>query len=372
MATKTADCVGDFLQRVATRRDLLLRRETLASPSASPDAVALAGFAVRQYLWPQNHTLRVYCLEDDYRAEVERHLAAGWARHVNLTFRFVDGRAGSDVRVSFRREPGRFWSLLGTQAADARTDEVTMSLGFQSNTPDKEIKRLVLHEFGHALGLQHEMKHPDAGIVWNQPKAIAYYSQLLPGLSPQAVWDQLRLLEHDSGRFLLRPFDPKSIMMYPIRRDLLAADSAWNPDMARWNFELSQSDIDIAREMYPPSRDDTEDEEDGGSGDSGTDAELEVDGDPATDAVGSAGEVDVYRFTIKRPGGYEVYANGDADLVLTVDGPNARGRQANTLSRAVGASYAGWFVRGEYTVEVRASGGDGAGSYSIGIRRYNP
>jgi hypothetical protein len=46
-----------------------------------------------------------------------------------------------------------------------------------ANTPDQEYSRVVLHEFGHALGAIHEHQHPAAGIPWDKPKVYEYYAR---------------------------------------------------------------------------------------------------------------------------------------------------------------------------------------------------
>ena len=41
---------------------------------------------------------------------------------------------------------------------------------FDSETTDDEYRRVVLHEFGHALGLAHEHQSPGVAIPWNEQK----------------------------------------------------------------------------------------------------------------------------------------------------------------------------------------------------------
>ena len=43
-----------------------------------------------------------------------------------------------------------------------------MNFGWlETDTPDHEYLRVVLHEFGHALGLIHEHQNPADGIEWD-------------------------------------------------------------------------------------------------------------------------------------------------------------------------------------------------------------
>ena len=51
-----------------------------------------------------------------------------------------------------------------------------MNFGWlRPGTPLEEYMRVVLHEFGHALGLIHERQNPSGGIQWNKPVVYRYY-----------------------------------------------------------------------------------------------------------------------------------------------------------------------------------------------------
>lgn len=371
MPPKAADCTFDFLLSLEERKNLLLRREILANPS-SPEAAVLAGLAELEYMWPQKAEIRIHFLDESHRAQVEEVLGAEWQPHINLKFKYVDKVAGSDVRVSFKAEPGRYWSRLGAQARHPQfAKRPTVSLGFPGGMPARERRRLILHEFGHALGLLHEHTNPASGLKLDQQKAVDHYFALFKGqLSREAVWEQIRLLEYNSSRYLIRPFDPKSIMMYPVLKHLLRPDSEWDPAMSEWNNDLARSDTDIVREMYPPSSPPPPTPKATVKNVPDRKAVLELDGDEIEDAVMSETEVDTYALTVKKAGAYEVFAVGDAYLTLTIDGPNADGKVVTTLTQEIGASYASWFAKGKYTVKVTASSGDTTGKYTIQFRTY--
>ncbi len=87
----------------------------------------------------------------------------------------------AQIRISFR-EKGQAWSCIGSQALDVPLAEPTMNLGWLDDDTDfdatqyKGTGQVVLHEFGHAMGMIHEHQNPNGNpIVWNKP---VVYSEL--------------------------------------------------------------------------------------------------------------------------------------------------------------------------------------------------
>jgi serralysin len=196
--------------------------------------------------WTPGDTIRARFLEGDeslqqrVREVAERWTAPGMA---DLTIQWVDS-APSEIRIAFMQGDGS-WSYLGTQCQGIPEPEPTMNYGWLTpDSPDDELQRVVLHEFGHALGLIHEHQNPAGGIQWNEPAVIADLS------GPPNNWDegQIRgnVLDHyRPDTVTATPVDADSIMMYPI-------PASWTLDgfSADMNADLSPQDVEFIAEVY--------------------------------------------------------------------------------------------------------------------------
>jgi hypothetical protein len=91
-----------------------------------------------------------------------------WEKYGNFTFKQTSNQKAS-IRIVFN---GGNRSYLGIGAKNVDVNEPTMHL--TSMTDDKRIldqdRRVVWHEFGHALGLQHEHQSPaiTSKITWRK------------------------------------------------------------------------------------------------------------------------------------------------------------------------------------------------------------
>lgn len=171
--------------------------------------------AMRSKIWePAGRTLRVRFLDGEptLQQKVIR-FAQEWSAYANLQFDFGD-HARAEIRISFQW-PGS-WSFIGTDALGVLEPEPTMNFGWlHPGTPNDEVRRVVLHEFGHALGLIHEHQNPAATIPWNRAAVYDYYAGPPNNWTAEQVEVNLfqtyaaELTQHSA-------FDPHSIMLYPI------------------------------------------------------------------------------------------------------------------------------------------------------------
>jgi hypothetical protein len=196
--------------------------------------------------WPAGQEIRVMFMEGDdslrerVKAVAERWTAPGMAK---LKFQWVD-QGPAEIRIAFQQGNGS-WSYLGTQCQDIPDDQPTMNYGWLTpDSADEEVRRVVLHEFGHALGLIHEHQNPQGGIKWNEPAVIHDLS------GPPNNWDEEQIrhnvLDHyDPSTVTATDVDADSIMMYPI-------PAAWTLDgfSADLNADLSEHDVEFIKGIY--------------------------------------------------------------------------------------------------------------------------
>lgn len=161
----------------------------------------------------------------------------------NLVLERRNKVADAVVRISFQQEGS--WSYLGRYAKEIAKDLPTMNFGWlTTQSTDAEVREVVLHEFGHALGFVHEHQNPLGGIKWNRQRVIESLS------GPPNNWSKAEiesnvLTGYNPREIIATPFDPDSIMLYPFPAD-------WTLDGAGTsnNTDLSKKDIELANRIY--------------------------------------------------------------------------------------------------------------------------
>lgn len=209
--------------------------------------------------WLPSQKIRVKFLDGDeyYRAKV-RLYSQMWEQFANVDFVFVDSGT-AEIRVSFVTEKGASWSLIGKNSEDwsiikkgnstetvSGNSGTSMNFGwFDAKTTEAEFRRVILHEFGHALGLLHEHQNANRNFEWNKPVVLNYYVNQL-GWSPKQVEENIFQRYGDGTIYSNRAYDSLSIMHYPIDASFIKSGVA-----VGWNTNISAGDKALIAEMYP-------------------------------------------------------------------------------------------------------------------------
>ncbi|BAP54574.1 hypothetical protein THII_0277 [Thioploca ingrica] len=160
-------------------------------------------------------------------ADVVIETASAWSQYGNIYFRKTSWDE-ADIRVRFR-ERGSY-SVVGTDAQERARNEETMNLAFSFLTSPENFRGTILHEFGHAIGLQHEHNSPNVAYHWNEAQIIAELAKW--GWDEQKVRSNVidSLLKGNSkSAFFVTEFDPNSIMIYYLPKTWVSAEDLADP-----------------------------------------------------------------------------------------------------------------------------------------------
>ena len=229
-------------------------RESMAGTTRRPLNADEMGHIARMAVvnskkWPVGTTLKCRFLDGrpKMRKKVEA-IAHQWEQYANIKFKFVTSGA-AEVRISFYADSGS-WSAVGRDALNQRyfpLHQPTMNYGWlRDDTSDGEYSRVTLHEFGHALSCIHEHQSSTFTRVWNE-RAVMQYFQGPPNYwSPADIRSNVLSKYSPQGLSATR-YDPKSIMLYSFDGALFS--DGLGPTNS--NTKLSQSDVNMIKEMYP-------------------------------------------------------------------------------------------------------------------------
>jgi serralysin len=221
-----------------------------AKPASSGDAKKVAPTAsgpivpkfrmaiVPSKLWSVGQTLKVYLYPNTLTAEKNKWIkdtACEWTRFANLKFDFVD-TLSADIRVSFEYGKGNH-SAIGRDAHTLAAGGASMNLDpkyLDGKNPNYE-RFTVLHEFGHALGADHEQQSPSGGIKWNASALYKKYAQINWSKADVDRWIINPTLESTEAT----PLDALSVMMYVVGPEdtLDGWSTVTNPHLSNWDVQ---------------------------------------------------------------------------------------------------------------------------------------
>ncbi|MFO0744197.1 MAG: M12 family metallopeptidase [Myxococcota bacterium] len=237
-------CFAWFEERARAVRDM---RDDVAAPGASADVGRDRAALWARAKWVPGQIIGVAFLgASDALAARVLAAARAWVGPgmANLELQLRLDPADADLRVAF--VPGGSWSVVGTTCRLRPKAEPTMNLGWLDDaTPDDELRAVVLHEFGHALGLIHEHASPAGGIRWNRDAVYADLSGP-PNCFTRRQIDANMFQAWDAAETNFTAFDAASIMLYPI-------PAAWTLDgfSVGLNTTLSPTDKSFIAAQYP-------------------------------------------------------------------------------------------------------------------------
>lgn len=194
---------------------------------------------------PNNIKIGVVFLDgtEEQKKQV-RELAQTWITEAKAGIEWVfdpfdpTNPAVNQIRITFRGKDGPWdrgnWSAVGREALDIPKAQPTMSFATENGKAPGQ--RAILHEFGHALGLEHEHQHPWRTFDLEPKKAVivkdhvntAWCSKKDPLDPKKTVFMTQQECEKKVEEQIIKTklvaqlcpgstaYDPASVMHYPI------------------------------------------------------------------------------------------------------------------------------------------------------------
>jgi Astacin (Peptidase family M12A)/Bacterial pre-peptidase C-terminal domain len=296
-------------------------------------------------LWPNGSNIRIRFIGGTSQQQnLVRQHSVEWTEYANLKFEFISG-SNAQIRIAFNDDGA--WSYIGTDNLSIPSNQPTMNFGWLD-------QGVILHEFGHMLGMIHEHQTPFGNpIQWNKPVVNAALG------GPPNNWDQPTIdhnmyAKYDVNQINGSDLDPKSVMLYSF-----PASWTLNGFHTEPNDALSAVDKEFARKVYPM------DQQPNGP------VELSVYEGSTEASIGQPGEEDLYKFTARSAGRYTIETEGQTDLVMTLFGSNGSMiAQDDDSGVDRNPRIVSQLNAGSYTLQVRHfNSANGTGKYRIKVAK---
>lgn len=178
----------------------------------------------------------------DLSRRIISHMNA-WSTRIGISFIATAGVG--QIRIS--RQPGGYWSYLGTDVLLIPKNRPTMNLeGFSMATPESEYKRVVRHETGHTLGFPHEHMRQELVARIDPAKAYDYFWRTYRW--DRATVDAQVLTSLDNRNIIGTTPDQTSIMCYQLPGSITRDGK---PIIG--GLDINSTDYAFASKIYPRS-----------------------------------------------------------------------------------------------------------------------
>ena len=349
MKQKPKICFDRLLPRNLQRPipGILLELNLAGKPSRFEGRTRLA--LVTKKKWVNGSLLRVKFMGGTSgEQDTVKKYAAEWTKYGNISFDFSNS-PDSEIRIAFQDDGS--WSYIGTDCLSIPRNTHTMNFGWLD-------KGVVLHEFGHALGMIHEHQNPLGGIKWNKEQVYADLGGS-PNFWDKATVDNNMFKTYDRNQINGTELDKKSIMLYSIpltwtsdgfssaeNNDLSATDETFIGDASNYPF--------INKPEGP--------------------VELPISATKITEAdISKSGEEDIFTFTVIKQGKYLIRTRGRTDVVMNLYGPDSQTKlldQDNDSGFRLNARIVIDLLPGKYYVQIRHfNSRSGTGKYGITVQQ---
>lgn len=200
-------------------------------------------------LWKKGSTINVTFKDGtpEIKAEVEKY-ATEWTKYANLNFKFystskdIPKKESADIVITFNTQVNT--SAVGTDSRYSSKNGVSMNLGILDDEHINTRRSIILHEFGHAIGLEHEHQHKDRTLEFDESKIIDTCKKRINFTEEMCRMFVMATIKEDDAYF--SKYDLLSIMHYTLHADFFK-----KPMDMRQNLSLSLTDkVEIAK-MYP-------------------------------------------------------------------------------------------------------------------------
>jgi len=192
-----------------------------------------------------------------------------WKSHADICWQTLKGadrgRVDPHILVKFIEHNEKPCSYLGNMANRRRdVNEPTMFIRIKKKSPekkmqdwyDKQFQRCCIHEFGHALGLEHGHIDPDfiQKLDLEKIKSIkgnALYEELLNSAKDEYDNEGILKKRNDKDEIITKQrtaFDPLSVMNYDFPPELFKPE--FSNEKISWNYLPSKGDIDAIKVAY--------------------------------------------------------------------------------------------------------------------------